>query len=55
MQDGQLRELSEESLIVEAIAGRIKVDYKIYFPGDVFEDETIPVKLREQLMHLLKE
>ena len=54
MQDGQLRELSEESLIVEAIAGRIKVDHKIYFPGDVFEDETIPVKLREQLIHLLK-
>lgn len=37
MADGQQRELSEESMLVEAIAGKIKVDHKIYFPQELVE------------------
>lgn len=35
MADGQQRELSEESMLVEAIAGKLKVDRKVYFPGEI--------------------
>ena len=53
MQDGQLSELSEKSLIVEAIAGRIKVDHKIYYPSELLEDETVSLEIRQQIKRLL--
>lgn len=55
MQDGKQRELSEESQIVEAIAGRIKVDHKVYYPEELFTDERIPVALREEIKQLIEE
>lgn len=55
MQDGKQRELSEESQIVEAIAGRIKVDHKVYYPEELFTDERIPFVLREEIKQLIEE
>lgn len=55
MQDGKQRELSEESQIVEAIAGRIKVDHKVYYPEELFTDERIPAALREEIKQLIEE
>lgn len=55
MQDGMQRELSEESQIVEAIAGRIKVDHKVYYPEELFTDERIPVALRNEIKQLIEE
>lgn len=55
MQDGKRRELSEESQIVEAIAGRIKVDHKVYYPEELFTDERIPVELRNEIKQLIDE
>ena len=55
MQDGKQRELSEESQIVEAIAGRIKVDHKVYYPEELFTDERIPVELRNEIKQLIQE
>ncbi|WP_339199609.1 HD domain-containing protein [Solibacillus sp. FSL R5-0449] len=55
MQDGKQRELSEESQIVEAIAGRIKVDHKVYYPEELFTDERIPVELRNEIKQLIDE
>lgn len=54
MQDGKQRELSEESQIVEAIAGRIKVDHKVYYPEELFTDEQIPLALREEIKQLIE-
>ena len=55
MQDGQQSELSEQSQIVEAIAGHIKVDHKVYYPEELFDDESIPQTLRNQIQHLLEQ
>lgn len=55
MQDGMQRELSEESQIVEAIAGRIKVDHKVYYPEELFTDERIPATLRNEIKQLIEE
>ncbi len=54
MQDGQQQELSEQSLIVEAIAGRIKVDHKVYYPEELFDNENIPLSLRNEIRQLLQ-
>ena len=40
MKNGELRELSRESIIVDAISGRMKRDHKIYFPLDFLEDDS---------------
>lgn len=54
MQDGQQQELSEQSLIVEAIAGRIKVDHKVYYPEELFDNENTPLSLRNEIRQLLQ-
>lgn len=54
MQDGSQRELSEQSQIVEAIAGRIKVDHKVYYPDELFEMEQVPQELRNEIRQLLE-
>ncbi|MBM7608984.1 HD superfamily phosphohydrolase [Lysinibacillus composti] len=33
--NGEIRELSQESLVVDAIAGRIKTDHKVYYPKEL--------------------
>lgn len=54
MQDGQQRELSERSQIVEAIAGHIKVDHKVYYPEEIFSDKGIPKSLRDEIFRLIE-
>ncbi|MBS7344742.1 MAG: HD domain-containing protein [Caryophanon sp.] len=52
MPDGTLQELSTVSPIVDAVAGKMKVDRKIYYPLDVIEaleDEA----LRDEILTLL--
>lgn len=39
MNDGRLRELSLESDIVEAISGKKRTDYKLYYPRDLITDD----------------
>ena len=39
-EDGSLRELSTQSLIVESITGKMKVDYKLYFPAQLLLNKT---------------
>lgn len=38
MPDGELRELSRESDIVEAISGKRRTDHKLYYPLDLLEE-----------------
>jgi uncharacterized protein len=53
MKNGDLRELSRESEIVDAISGKRRTDHKLYYPADLIMDEgskkTIKKKIREML------
>jgi len=47
MQNGELRELSRESDIVDAISGKRRTDHKLYYPADLVADH-------EEILLLLK-
>ncbi|MBU5267951.1 HD domain-containing protein [Virgibacillus proomii] len=52
MPNGELRELSRESDIVEAISGKKRTDHKLYYPHDFLEnleDEQKKVRMKEIL------
>lgn len=53
MPNGEVRELSQESLIVDAIAGRIKTDHKVYYPKEILNDESIDEELKKELHEVL--
>ncbi len=54
MKNGELRELSRESIIVDAISGRMKRDHKIYFPLDFLEDDSSHPTIKQQILTLLR-
>lgn len=52
MPDGELRELSRESDIVEAISGKRRTDHKLYYPLDLLEnhpDQNTVAKIKQLL------
>lgn len=52
MENGELRELSRESEIVDAISGKRRTDHKLYFPLDLLQ--KIPdSKLKNEIFSLL--
>ncbi|OCS83359.1 HD domain-containing protein [Caryophanon tenue] len=53
MPDGQLKELTEVSLIVDAVAGKIETDHKIYYPLEEIEAIT-NTGLRDEILTLLE-
>lgn len=53
MKNGDLRELSRQSHIVEAISGKIKRDHKVYFPKDFLLDMTTHAEVKKQIISLL--
>lgn len=53
MPNGEIRELSRESEIVEAISGKKRTDHKLYFPQDLIEKLSPKRKVKEQIMELL--
>lgn len=55
MKNGELRELSRESIIVDSISGRMKRDHKVYFPLDFLEDDQTHAKVKKEILTLLKE
>jgi HD superfamily phosphohydrolase len=54
MPNGELRELSRESEIVEAVSGKRRTDHKLYFPQDFIEDFSSKKKIKEQILEILK-
>ncbi|MFN7252047.1 MAG: HD domain-containing protein [Anaerobacillus sp.] len=50
---GDLRELSRESDVVEAISGKKRTDHKLYFPLDVLADETKHKEVKRQIKAIL--
>lgn len=53
MTNGEIRELSQESSLVDAIAGRLKTDHKVYYPEEILIDETLDEAVKQELYELL--
>ncbi|UTR16973.1 HD domain-containing protein [Salipaludibacillus sp. LMS25] len=53
MPNGELRELSRESDVVEAISGRKRTDHKLYFPKDLLTDHTTFREEKQRILSLL--
>lgn len=53
MPNGEIRELSRQSEIVDAISGKRRTDHKLYFPQDMIEklpnDSTVKQKIKDVL------
>ncbi|WP_153127006.1 HD domain-containing protein [Peribacillus tepidiphilus] len=52
--NGDIRELSRESEIVDAISGKRRTDHKLYFPEDFLRDETSKKNIKRQIRKLLE-
>lgn len=53
MNNGEIKELSRESEIVDAITGKRRTDHKLYFPDDFLRDETSKRNIKRQIRKLL--
>jgi uncharacterized protein len=53
MKNGDLRELSRESEIVDAISGKRRTDHKLYYPADLIDDLTTKKSFKKQIRALL--
>lgn len=51
--DKEIRELSRESEIVDAITGKRRTDHKLFFPEDLLKDETAHPDIKQQICSLL--
>jgi uncharacterized protein len=55
MSNGELRELSRESDIVDAISGKRRTDHKLYFPQDFIYDDLNNNEVKQQIRSILEE
>ncbi|NNU90060.1 HD domain-containing protein [Anoxybacillus sp. CHMUD] len=55
MPNGELRELSRESTIVDAISGKRRTDHKLYFPQDFLDDLSTKRNVKKKIKQLLYE
>jgi uncharacterized protein len=53
LKNGEVRELSRESQIVDAISGKRRTDHKLYFPADFLKDESSKRNVKKQIRQLL--
>lgn len=53
MKNGEVRELSRESQIVDAISGKRRTDHKLYFPADFLKDDSSKRNVKKQIRNLL--
>lgn len=54
MPDGELKELSRESDIVEAISGKKRTDHKLYFAEDLIEQLPDDSEHKKRILEILK-
>ncbi|MDR6999414.1 HD domain-containing protein [Neobacillus niacini] len=54
MKNGELRELSRESEIVDAISGKRRTDHKLYYPADFLFDGSSKKEIKQQIRALLE-
>src|SRR4051794_7651820 len=53
MSNGDIRELSRESEIVDAISGKRRTDHKLYYPFDLISDDRSKKNIKKQIRSLL--
>ncbi|WP_050613378.1 HD domain-containing protein [Bacillus testis] len=53
MNNGDIKELSRESEIVDAISGKRRTDHKLYFPADFLNDLSTKKIIKKQIRALL--
>lgn len=53
MKNGEIRELSRESEIVDAISGKRRTDHKLYYPEDFLMDDSTKKTIKKQIRTLL--
>ena len=54
MSNGELRELSRESEIVDAISGKRRTDHKLYYPADFLLDDASEKEVKMKIRALLE-
>ncbi|MFE8697825.1 HD domain-containing protein [Cytobacillus sp. FJAT-53684] len=54
MKNGDIRELSRESEIVDAISGKRRTDHKLYYPADLLQDNSTEPLIKKQIRKLLE-
>jgi uncharacterized protein len=54
MPNGELRELSRESYIVEAISGKKQTDKKLFYPYDLIYEDEEHREVKEKIIYLLE-
>lgn len=54
MKNGELKELSRESEIVDAISGKRRTDHKLYYPADFLMDDSSKKNIKKQIRSLLE-
>ncbi|UII58005.1 HD domain-containing protein [Cytobacillus spongiae] len=54
LKTGEVRELSRESEIVDAISGKRRTDHKLYFPADLIADDTFKRNIKKQIRTILE-
>lgn len=54
LKTGEVRELSRESQIVDAISGKRRTDHKLYYPADLIKDEGSKKNIKKQIRKLLE-
>jgi uncharacterized protein len=54
LKSGELRELSRESEIVDAISGKRRTDHKLYYPADFLADDSNAAEIKQQIRTLLE-
>lgn len=53
MKNNDIRELSRESEIVDAISGKRRTDHKLYYPADLLDDDSTKRNIKKQIRMLL--
>ncbi|KOP71777.1 hypothetical protein AMS60_20990 [Bacillus sp. FJAT-21945] len=54
MKNKEIRELSRESEIVDAISGKRRTDHKLYYPADLLQDDSTEPLIKKQIRKLLE-
>ncbi|PLR78997.1 hypothetical protein CU633_02075 [Bacillus sp. V3-13] len=54
LKNGEIRELSRLSEIVESVSGKRRTDHKLYFPEDLLMDETANQNVKQHIRELLE-
>ncbi|MBS2771391.1 HD domain-containing protein [Anoxybacillus rupiensis] len=54
MPNGELRELSRESVLVDAISGKRRTDHKLYFPDDFLQDFSTKRTTKKKILEILE-